>query len=61
VTDLERGGEPLVAIIHDPSVLEEPGLLAAASAALRLTLDNEDLAGRLRRGIADVRGLHRGG
>jgi class 3 adenylate cyclase len=60
VTALERGGDPLVAIIHDPSVLEEPGLLAAASAALRLTLENEDLAGRLRREVADVRGLPSG-
>ena len=60
VSRLERDGEPLAAIIHDPSVLEEPGLLAAASAALRLTLENEDLAGRVRRDAADVRSLPSG-
>jgi class 3 adenylate cyclase len=43
VTRIERLGEPLAAVVHDPALTEEPALLAAAAAAIQLALDNERL------------------
>ena len=36
VSYLEHRGEPLAAILHDPALAEDPGLVAAVSAAVRL-------------------------
>jgi signal transduction histidine kinase len=43
VTRLDHDGEPLAALVHDPSLLEEPELVAAAGAAARLALVNARL------------------
>src|SRR5262249_37558966 len=43
VTTLENEGEPLAAIVHDLSLLEEPELIEAAGAAARLALENARL------------------
>ena len=48
VTRLEHESEPLVALVHDPSLLEEPKLMHAAGAAARLALENARLQAELR-------------
>lgn len=55
VTMIERGGEPVAAVMHDASLREEPGLLDAASAALGWTLDNERLQAELRAQLEETR------
>lgn len=40
-TVVERGGEPVAALVHDASLRADPGLLEAVSAAAGLSLENE--------------------
>ena len=54
VTMVERQGEPLAAIIHDRSLLDEPSLVRAASAAARLAIDNERLQAEVHAKLAEV-------
>jgi len=54
VTMVERQGEPLAAIIHDRSLLDEPSLVRAASAAARLAIDNERLQAEVRAKLEEV-------
>jgi signal transduction histidine kinase len=55
VTLLERDGEPLVAIIHDPALLDDPGLVASVAATVRLTVENDRLAQEVRAQLTEVR------
>jgi signal transduction histidine kinase len=55
VTVLGRHGEPTAVLIHDPAVLEDAGLVAAAGTAVRLTLDIEELETQVGRQIEEVR------
>jgi len=55
VTLLEHDGEPLAAIVHDPSLLEEPELVSAAGAAARLALENAQLQAETRAQLAQVK------
>jgi signal transduction histidine kinase len=55
VTKLEHEGEPLAALIHDPELREEPDLLAAASAAASMALDNARLQAELLAQLAKVK------
>ncbi len=48
-------GEPIATLLHDPALREDPGLVAAASAVLRLTVENQRLAVDLRRQLEEVR------
>ena len=48
MTRLENDGEPVAAIVHDPSLLEEPELVEAAGAAARLALENARLHAQTR-------------
>ena len=54
VTRLEDEGEPLAALVHDPSLLEEPELVDAAGAAARLALENARLHADIRAQLAKV-------
>ena len=54
VTRLEESGEPLAALVHDPSLLEEPKLVQAAGAAARLALENARLHADMRAQLAKV-------
>jgi signal transduction histidine kinase len=54
VTHLDHGGEPLAALIHDPSLLDEPKLVEAAGAAARLALENARLQAEQRAQLAEV-------
>ncbi len=54
VTLLERDGRPLAALLHDPALAEDPGLVPAVGAAVRLAVDNERLAEEVRAQLAEV-------
>ena len=55
VTKLEHEGEPLAALIHDPGLREEREMLAAATAAARLALENARLQAELRAQLVKVK------
>ena len=38
VTRLERDGAPIAAIVHDPALLHDPGLVASVASAMRLAV-----------------------
>ncbi len=48
-------GEPIAALIHDPSVGSDPELLSSVAAAARLALENERLQAEIRAQLAEVR------
>jgi signal transduction histidine kinase len=48
VTRLEHDGEPIAALLHDPALREEHGLVEAVAAAARLALENARLHAELR-------------
>jgi signal transduction histidine kinase len=54
ITHLQRDGRPLAAILHDPALAEDPGLVAAVGAAVRLAVDNERLAAEVRSQLDEV-------
>jgi len=54
VTALERDGEAIGAIVHDPALDEDPQLLEAAAGAAALALDNDRLAAELRARVAEL-------
>jgi signal transduction histidine kinase len=49
VTTVDSGDGPVAALVHDEALLEDPGLVSAVAATVRLTVDNE----RLRRELQD--------
>jgi signal transduction histidine kinase len=55
VTFLERDGAPLAAIVHDPALLDDPGLVAAVTSALRLAVENERLQEEVEAQLDEVR------
>ncbi|HEX6867498.1 MAG TPA: histidine kinase [Candidatus Limnocylindrales bacterium] len=56
VTRLERDGELLGLIVHDPAIdAEDPGLVEAVGNAARLALENERLAAQVRAQLEEVR------
>jgi signal transduction histidine kinase len=54
-TLLERDGRPLAAIIHDPALLDDPGLVASVGSAVRLAVENERLTAEVRSQLDEVR------
>jgi signal transduction histidine kinase len=54
VTRLERDGQPLAAILHDPALAEDPGLVPAVAAAVRLAVDNERLTAEVQAQLTEV-------
>jgi signal transduction histidine kinase len=55
VTLLEHDGMPLAAILHDPALLEDPGLVASVATAVRLTVENDRLQAAVRAQLVEVR------
>jgi signal transduction histidine kinase len=55
VTLLERSGRPLAAIIHDPALLDDPGLMPSVATAMRLEVENEHLQAEVARQLTEVR------
>jgi signal transduction histidine kinase len=55
VTLLEGDQGHLAALVHDPALLDDPGLVASVAAAMRLAVENERLADEVRRQLDEVR------
>ncbi len=49
------GNDPVAALVHDRSLLEDPGLLTAVAALVRLAIENERLAVEVREQLTEVR------
>lgn len=54
LTAIARGGRPIAALVHDPSLLDDPDRLHAATEAASLAIDNERLKAQLRAQLAEV-------
>lgn len=54
VTVLEGDSGPLAALMHDRALLDDPGLVASVSAAMRLAVENERLQREVEARLADV-------
>lgn len=55
LTRLDRGGETMAVIIHDPAIAEQPELVRSVTAVAGLALDNERLAAEVRGQLEEVR------
>ena len=54
VTIVRRGGEPVAAILHNPTVLDDAGLLEAVSSAARLGASNDRLQAELQHRLVEL-------
>ena len=54
VTLVERDGRPLAALVHDPAVLDDPGLVEGVAAAARLAAANARLHAEVRTQLAEL-------
>lgn len=59
VTALERDGEAIAVLVHDPAVVDDPGLSQALAMAARLTATNARLQAEVRGQLADLRASRR--
>jgi signal transduction histidine kinase len=55
VTALASGGEEIAVLVHDPALLDEPGLVESVRATVGLVLENERLAAQVRSQLVEVR------
>ncbi|MFL5955387.1 MAG: sensor histidine kinase [Gaiellaceae bacterium] len=55
VTAVTAGGEEVAALIHDPALLDEPGLVESVRATAALVLELERLAAKVRSQLTEVR------
>jgi signal transduction histidine kinase len=56
ITPIERDGETLAVLIHDPAdLVEDPGMVAAVGSVARLALENERLSAQVRAQLEEVR------
>jgi signal transduction histidine kinase len=55
VTLLNHDGKPLAALVHDPSLLDEPKLVQTVGAAARLALENAQLQAETRAQLEQVK------
>jgi signal transduction histidine kinase len=55
-TVIDRDGEPVAALLHDPSLAEEPALLDAVTAAAAIALENGRLQAELKARLEELRG-----
>ncbi|HET6533640.1 MAG TPA: histidine kinase, partial [Actinoplanes sp.] len=56
ITQIEEDGEPMAALVHDPSLRDEPALLEAVTAAAAIALRTGRLQAQLRANVAELRG-----
>jgi signal transduction histidine kinase len=59
VTPVERDGRPIAVLVHDPAVLDDPGLFDALATAARLAASNARLQAEVRRQLAELRASRR--
>jgi signal transduction histidine kinase len=55
VAEIEHDGNPVAAIVHDSTLLDQPELIQSVGAAAALALENERLEAELRARIEEVR------
>jgi len=55
VAMVDRNGQSIAAIVHDPALLEDPGLVASVSAAVGLAIENQSLTAELQTQLDEVR------
>jgi signal transduction histidine kinase len=55
VAEIEQDGRPVAALVHDATLLDQPGLIQSVGAAAALALENERLHAELRAQIEEVR------
>jgi signal transduction histidine kinase len=55
VAEIEQDGRPVAAVVHDATLLDQPGLIQSVGAAAALALENERLHAELRAKIEEVR------
>jgi class 3 adenylate cyclase len=60
VTLLERHGQPMTALVHDPAVLNDPDLARTVTAAVKLAIENEWMHGEIQARASEVRTLPTG-
>jgi class 3 adenylate cyclase len=60
VTYLERQGRPMTAIVHDPTVLDDPDLAETVLAAVRFVVEKERLHGQIQATSTDAAALPTG-
>jgi signal transduction histidine kinase len=54
VTTVEREGQPVAVLVHDPAVLEDRGLLEAVTSAARLAASNARLQAEVRARVVEL-------
>jgi signal transduction histidine kinase len=54
VTLVEHGGEQIAALVHDATVLDDPGLVDSVALAARIALSNVRLQAEVRRQVAEL-------
>jgi signal transduction histidine kinase len=54
VTVVEREGQPVAALVHDPAVLEDPGLLEAVTSAAQLAASNARLQAEVQARVEEL-------
>lgn len=59
VTPVERDGEAIAVLVHDPAVLDDPGLSDALARAARLAASNARLQADVRAQLAELRASRR--
>jgi signal transduction histidine kinase len=55
LTEVQRAGRKVAALVHDPAIREDRHVLAAVTAAAALELDNQRLAAEVRAQLVEVR------
>jgi len=60
VTFLERRGRPMTALVHDPTVLDDPGVAETVLAAVRFVVEKELLHGQIQATSTDAGALPTG-
>ncbi|HEY7206293.1 MAG TPA: adenylate/guanylate cyclase domain-containing protein [Methylomirabilota bacterium] len=60
VTFLERQGRPMTALVHDPTILDDPGLAETVRAAVRFVVEKELLHGQIQATSTDAAALPTG-
>src|SRR5881409_2258762 len=60
VTYLERQGRPMTAIVHHPTVLDDPGLAETVLAAVRFVVEKERVHGQIQATSTDAAALPTG-
>jgi len=60
VTYLERQGRPMTALVHDPTILEDPDLTATVLDAVRFVVEKERLHGQIAATSTDAAALPTG-